>query len=256
MRLFFDIGNTRLKWVFEGEDQSAIANGSVLYKKEGWTALDQICDVGQVASVWASSVASRDVVLLIDAWAKEEFDLTVNWLDVSEERCGVKNSYKPLAQLGIDRWAAVLGAKQYLLANGLEGSAAIIIDAGTAVTVDVVTSDLMFQGGAILPGLNMMHDALVGATQGIDSSLVGGLIMPGKNTQQCVNGGVHYALFGAVERLVVEIQNTLNLSSSQVVLMLTGGDALLIEKGSNLRFVVLPSLVIDGLICVADSSEG
>ena len=250
MRLFFDIGNTRLKWALDLQG-SVVKSGSILYKQQSLAALDQLSEVGQVVSVWASSVASNDVESQIDVWVKEKFDLTVDWLSVGEKVCGVKNTYQPLTQLGVDRWAAVLGAKQYLLANDLSGSAAIIIDAGTAVTVDVLTNDFVYQGGAIFPGLNMMHGALIGSTQGIDSSLVDDLVVPGKNTQQCVSGGVYYALFGAIERLVAEMQNRLGSS----VVVLTGGDALLIERYSSLKFIVLPNLVIDGLRCVAESSE-
>jgi len=243
MRLFFDIGNTRLKWVFDSQAPQVLVaqcSGSILYKQEGWGALDRLTGVEEVTSVWASSVASDDVKLVVDAWVKEKLNLTVNWLSVTGERCGVKNMYQPLTQLGVDRWAVVLGAKQYLVDEGLSGdNAAIIVDAGTAVTVDVLTHDFVYQGGAILPGLNMMHSALVGSTQGIDSSMVENLMVPGKNTQQCVSGGVHYALFGAIERLVAEMQYALGLSSSQVVVMLTGGDAPLIERSSNLKFVVL-----------------
>ena len=256
MRLFFDIGNTRLKWhLDEGSKGSVIESGSILYKKQGWSALTQLTKVKNIRSIWVSSVASSDVALMIDAWAKEAFGFKVNWLNVAEESCGVRNLHYPLAQLGVDRWAAVLGASQYFLINNIAGKAAIIIDAGTAVTIDVLTNDLEFQGGVILPGLNMMHDALVGETQGIDSSLVGGLVVPGQNTQQCVNSGVHYALFGAIERLVIEVKGALNLPDSEIVIMLTGGDALLIERYSSLKFIVLPSLVLDGLKCVADASE-
>ena len=257
MRLFFDIGNTRLKWQLdEGLQGVVVETGSILYKKEGWSGLMQLTQLDNVGFIWASSVASTDVKSMIDGWARDKFGLKVNWLSVVEERCGVKNLHYPLAQLGVDRWAAVLGASQYLLTNNVVGSAAIIIDAGTAVTIDVLTENLEFQGGAILPGLNMMHDALVGETQGIDSSLAGDLTVPGQNTQQCVNGGVHYALFGAIERLVAEMKSSLNLPNSGVVIMLTGGDAILVERYSSLKFVVLPSLVVDGLKCVADSSEG
>ena len=258
MRLYLDIGNTRCKWVLEDDNADVAFKkiGSVVYKKDGWSQLDQLSGVAStLTAIWASCVASDEVRLLIDSWAEREFNLTVNWLKVVSQQCGVDNTYEDLSQLGIDRWAAVLGAKQYLLENDYEGSVAIVVDAGTAVTVDVLSHNLNFQGGAILPGLKMMHDALVGRTEGIVSSLVTEMPLPGKNTLQCVNSGVHYGLFGAIERIVAEIQFTLNVSSSKLVLLLTGGDAELIQQNSRLEFVVLPGLVIDGLKCVANAGD-
>lgn len=257
MRLFLDLGNTRLKWALEErvDAESFCQTGSVDCKEDGWIESVYIKKSESIQSVWASSVASDKVVSVIEQWVEREFNLIVNWLDVTHECCGVRNVYQVLSQLGVDRWAAILGAKSYLNKSGQSNCSAIVVDAGTAVTIDVLAGDSTFEGGAILPGLNMMHDSLVGRTAGIRSSLGGDISVLGKNTQQCVNSGVHYALFGAVERVIAEISVDLKKNGSDVLLLLTGGDAELIERNSSLEFIVLPGLVLTGLKYVANSGE-
>ena len=259
MRLFFDIGNTRLKWATdEGDHGRAFKEvGTVSYKEEDWTALELIkCD--SIESVWISSVASVDVNSQIDGWVNERFGVSPMWLEVEQSKCGINNGYGVLSQLGVDRWAAILGANHYLINNDLEDASAIVVDAGTAVTIDALIrgqSGVAFQGGVILPGLMMMHDALVGKTQGIASSLESDLVLPGVNTQQCVNSGIHYGLCGGVERVVGELQEALMVDDSRLFVMVTGGDASLIERYSSLEVIGLPNLVIDGLRAVAQTSE-
>ena len=245
MRIFLDVGNTRLKWALEDAQGGVAEAGSIDYKKDAWQNESHIDVSVAIDSAWASSVASADVRASIEQWIKKQFKRSVNWLSVTEQMCGVKNAYNDLAQLGVDRWAAVLGAKQYLQNSNCADRAAIVVDAGTAVTVDVLDASSVFSGGVILPGLSMMHDSLVGRTAGINSSLVGRGAVIGKNTQACVNAGVHCALYGAVERVVFEIKEELGVS--QAVLLLTGGDAQLVAQNSKLPFTVLPNLVTDGL---------
>lgn len=257
MRLYFDVGNTRLKWALDSHE-GPVDSGYIDYRKDGMSSLNLPQEL-TLDSIWASCVASSEVRVMIDGWVSERFGLPVEWSAVCKQQCGVVNGYEALNQLGVDRWMAVLGAKHYLLNNALQGSSVIIVDAGTAVTVDALSAESEFKGGVILPGLVMMHDALVGRTAGIASSLSGDVPVVGANTQECVNSGVRYGFLGAVDRVVAEVLHDLSLSESDVVLLLTGGDANLLADalssyvGKFRVCEVLPMLVIDGLRCVANS---
>jgi hypothetical protein len=73
-----------------------------------------------------------------------------SWVRAKRRECGVTNGYRRPAQLGADRWAALIGAWSILRGPCL------VVAAGTATTADVLKGDGTFAGGAILPGLELM----------------------------------------------------------------------------------------------------
>ena len=252
MRLFFDIGNTRLKWAL---DNGGVFehSGGVAHQSFDLSELEACLNQeGEVQSVWASSVAASDLQKQLESWVNRFLGQQVNWVAVDAVRSGVRNCYEDLAKLGVDRWMAVLGASQFRKTSGDENSPVIVIDAGTAVTVELLDIDNHYRGGVILPGLVLMHDSLVGRTQGIDSVMVDVVGVIGQNTQQCVNSGVRNGLLGAIERVIREICELLGCVESDVLLLLTGGDAGFVNENSNLEFIVLPHLVLNGLVSFAD----
>jgi len=119
----------------------------------------------------------------------------------------------------------------------------------------LLDADSAYQGGVILPGLALMHDSLVGRTQGIGSTLANVVGVIGRNTQQCVNSGVRYGLQGAIECVVRQICGLLDCVESDVLLLLTGGDAGFVGENSSLDFIILPQLVLSGLMSVANDGE-
>jgi type III pantothenate kinase len=70
------------------------------------------------------------------------------------ERCGVRNAYRVPQQLGSDRWAALIAARQRV------AGACLVVNCGTATTVDALTEQGEFLGGLILPGLSLMLRSL------------------------------------------------------------------------------------------------
>jgi len=253
MRLLFDIGNTRIKWVLEVSGDFEF-EGVVAHKEFDMSNLQACLDQlsSGVESIWASSVASKEVEHQLEGWASQFLQMTINWADVQASCAGVVNGYEDLSRLGVDRWMAVLGANQYKSQHGLSDCNVVIIDAGTAVTIELLTVKGCYQGGVILPGLRLMHDSLVGQTEGIVSKLVDSVSVLGQNTQACVNSGVRFGLLGAIERVLNEILSLPEVESSQVLVLLTGGDADFIAENSNLDYKIEPQLVLSGLSCVAN----
>ena len=82
------------------------------------------------------------------------------WLTAGAAACGVQNRYARPAQLGADRWASLCAARRRSLADDLFPPACVVVNAGTAVTVDALDADGVFRGGLILPGLRLMLRAL------------------------------------------------------------------------------------------------
>ena len=169
----------------------------------------------------------------------------------------VSNGYRAQDRLGVDRWLAALGARRVIPVGDL-----VVIDAGTAVTVDLVTASHCFEGGVIMPGASMMNDALVGRTAGIISQRSEINSVVGRTTQECVNAGALYGLAGAIERIVLEMQKGLLHTDSQeqaetaFSVLLCGGDAGRLAAVLPNFYRVELDLVFYGLQVIAQLDQG
>ncbi|MCA9269015.1 MAG: type III pantothenate kinase, partial [Planctomycetales bacterium] len=127
---------------------------------------------------------------------------------------------------------------------------AIVVDAGTAITVDCLSSTGVFLGGAILPGMRMAAGALDRHTDKlplVDTSQLDAPPPIGRNTQAAISSGVYWGAVGAVERMCEEFRAVLG---SAPQLYLTGGDApRLALRFADARHV--PHLVLAGIALAA-----
>jgi len=138
-----------------------------------------------------------------------------------------------------------LGARSIVSRGAL-----IVIDAGTAITIDLVSAENSFEGGVILPGFETMHDSLLGRTAGIESDRQAVESVLGKNTRDCVNAGVQYGLIGAIERIVAEI--SAGISSDSLRLLIMGGDANVIVANSELEVELQLDMIFCGLMLLSN----
>ncbi|MFT6406742.1 MAG: type III pantothenate kinase [Arenicella sp.] len=247
MILLIDAGNTRIKWAVSSDQLDGITVSGVI-DDDDWSEL--IAYVGKFESVWLSCVASEQVRNSILSKVESLFGLKAELATVTASAAGMLNSYDDLARLGVDRWVAALGARSIFSQGDL-----IIIDAGTAVTIDLVSAKNRFEGGAILPGFAIMHDALLGRTAGIQSQLQMVDSVVGKNTRDCVNSGVQYGLLGAIERVVAEMSTLVGASGGGAgaapKLLIMGGDAAEIVAGSKLDFELHSDMIFYGLMILS-----
>lgn len=121
---------------------------------------------------------------------------------------------------GIDR---LCGAAAAALVKSADRPA-IIVDCGTAATVDMVAADGTFLGGAILPGPALMARALADGTSKLPEVVALGTSppppMPGRSTHEAIAAGVGFGIQGAVARLVAEAQRSFE---GRAEVILTGG---------------------------------
>ena len=241
MRLLIDAGNTRIKWAVADNAQDLIVVSGVVLDGD-WSGLDVF--VGKIESALLSCVAAAVTMDAIAIQVKQQFSVQLRVVNVSSRALGMVNGYADLDLLGVDRWVAALGARSLVNSGAL-----IVVDAGTAVTIDLVSADNRFEGGVILPGLIAMHDALLGRTAGIESYLEAVVSVIGKNTRECVNSGIQYGLVGAIERVVAEILSTLESDDTRLLIM--GGDANLIVVNSDLKFELQSNMIFYGLMLLS-----
>lgn len=153
-------------------------------------------------------------------------------------------------QVGIDRLLNAVAVNSF---RG-ERQAAIIIDSGTATTVDAVSADGKFCGGAIMPGFELCARALHQYTAllpliGLDE-LADRVPAPrGRNTRAALSSGLYWGQIGAVRELIERL--SAEHEPSQVLLVLTGGGAPLLRESLAARDAVdRPYLALEGLILV------
>jgi type III pantothenate kinase len=151
------------------------------------------------------------------------------------------------AHVGVDRLAAAVAAD----ALREPGQGAIVVDAGTAVTIDLLTPDGTFQGGVIFPGRRLCSSALALADL-LPTVDHGGVreppAIPGKSTVGAIQAGVFWSHVGAIRDIVARIRRSL---PGDALLIMTGRDlehtADLVEPSGRYR----PSLVLAGVALAA-----
>ena len=151
--------------------------------------------------------------------------------------------------LGADRICAAAGARS-------EGSeVAVIVDIGTAVTVDLLTSE-GFMGGAIFPGPAAILDSLCRTAMALPAvelteALSGSVNLPGKSTTEAISSGVRWGISGAVAKLV---DLTLDASESPPDIYLTGGGGEYFRDDLEFAFIHDPDLIFKGLSLIFETA--
>ncbi|MBI3525489.1 MAG: type III pantothenate kinase [Betaproteobacteria bacterium] len=241
MILCIDCGNTRLKWgLYDGDGRRWLEQGALaLAGIERLPGL--LACLPPPARVIACNVASDEagaaVEAAITAMAGIAPGLSLVWAKSRQEQCGVKNTYDDPAQLGPDRWAALIGARH------MHAGPCLVVNAGTATTVDVLDAAGVFRGGLILPGVSLMQTALASDTARLP--LATGRFSPlPRNTADAIASGALQATVGAISRMFAPVA-----ASPAALCLLSGGAAdpleALLEEVTPLKRV--DNLVLAGL---------
>lgn len=235
MRLEFDLGNSMLKW--RRVDETRIDGGRVaLAGLEAWLATQ----TDPVGDIWISSVASDSVNHQLAKRLQMHFGVAPEFARVSEYSSGLFNGYQKPEKMGVDRWLAMLAAwSRYRCAL-------ILIDAGSAITIERVSSEGHYLGGSILAGFQMQQSTLLGATARVRFELSSGdPLVGGTDTASCVASGAELVLRGIALQLQELVQRSENAK-----LVVTGGDAhhIIQYLSGGVDYEYIPELVMDGLL--------
>lgn len=243
--LLLDVGNSYLKW--------GIADAGVI-TRTGDIAQHKIREQGlgvltsrlprRVDAVMASNVAGPSFATRLAGVIGAHCDCDIRFAKTERAGYGVTNRYTQPRRMGVDRWVAMIGARAEFTAPCL------LVDAGTAVTIDAIDRDGQHLGGQILPGVRLMARSLASETSDIPSvttkkaDLFDGMAMFAINTRDAVSSGALNAVVGGIERSFA----TLKSNTRRPVLVLTGGDASRILKVLGVKAVHRPHLVLQGLL--------
>lgn len=238
MILALDAGNSRIKWGL-WQDRGFIAQGAIA-TRDAAGLFDVLHVHQQPSAVIGSNVAGAPVGAEIER-ALPPWRRHVRWIDSRATQCGVTSHYVAPEQLGTDRWAALIGAHR----RGV--GASVVVDAGTAVTVDALTAQGDFLGGLILPGIELMAQALARGTAGLPLETGAYEDFP-RSTMNAIHSGAVQAIAGAIERVA---QALAARAQGAVQVLLCGGAAPSLAPRLSVPTVLAPALVLEGLVEIA-----
>lgn len=232
--LLIDIGNSRIK--------VALLNGQrfELLSEDLSLEAPTLPGVGSVERVWVSNVRRT---LGVDELPMFE-SVNVPRVDVDWRQCAAhqQTAYVP-EQLGIDRWLALLAVN----AQRKPGQAALVIDLGTAVTLDVLDADGLHQGGYIVAGAGLMVNCLASET-GLDASGAADIDGLPLSTATAIRGGAELAVMGALRQMMHRYPGAR--------VFLGGGAARQLQSALDVPVTVIPQMVLSGLAELVKREKG
>ncbi len=249
MILTIDAGNTRTKWAVFNDANAIIACGVFNNANSGDNPQEwSDCALAVISNVAGPAMAEKLKTMLAPVAQQ-------HWIGATVSGFGIKNGYEQPELLGCDRWAAMIGAKQYT------EQSCLVVNAGTALTIDALlrepaSSSHIFAGGVILPGLHLMQQALSQGTYGINHALLenkaGKYADFPRNTEDAMYTGALMAMAGAIEQMSLRLQRQ---ADSGIQCMIGGGDSLLLADrlrgGAVINdIVVIEDLVLRGLLVI------
>ena len=241
MILAIDAGNSRVKWGWhDGNGWASIATVSLI---EFAASSDHVNPFSVTHEdperIVISNVAGEGAHHLLVNWTSI-FDAEPLWLRAQAERCGVHNRYERPEQLGPDRWAALIAAR------AVHNGPCLVVNAGTATTVDMLTGDGSFLGGCILPGVELMRFVLHEHTGRLPIQ-EGGYRDTPRNTIDAIETGCRHAQAGAIERMYRVFRD---LELNPLCIVSGGAGRALVDQLAMPRRYV-ENLVLDGLARIA-----
>ena len=223
--LFVDIGHSAVKWrTFD----SKVSKESIEFFSAS--------NLPNNECIWLSAVAHLSVVDSI----KTEF-ANVELVQPSIKHGNLTIAYETPSNLGVDRFLAMLGAIKHFPKKNL-----LVVDLGSALTIDIVNDDGMHQGGLIMPGLKALRASF---TKFHTDNMLQGLIGLQSNTKNAWLSGTETMLISTIKEQIKDFQS----QYSNGVVLLTGGDITKLSNELPQSLNYFENLVLDGLVSYAES---
>ncbi len=249
MILCIDSGNTRLKWGLHSGG-AWLAQGVASHAQAAPLQLPQAPT--RIVACNVAGAAGREAIVALG----RRLELNVEWVMSRSQQCGVTSRYDPPEQLGADRWAALVGAR------ALHPGTCLVVMCGTATTIDALDANGVFQGGLILPGLDLMRAALANSAADLPTARGEVRELP-TNTFDAIASGAVDATLGAIERMARRHHarggsgdrrpaGAVRLDTASLgFCLLSGGAAGAIAARLEMPHRVVDNLVLEGVACIA-----
>lgn len=249
MNWLIDFGNTNVKWSYVLGD-NYLYGGSLEYANSAPKELLKTIYISspedlQPNIIMIASVGKQSFVIAFCDLLIHNHTSNVRIVESSRMLLGIKNNYTNPSQLGVDRLLAMGAAYQ------TKHSACIVVDVGTALTLDCVDQAGNHLGGLIVPGKDLMLNSLKSESAKLDISTTSNLKLSdspllGKNTHDAVHLGVHAMIVNFIQQQTEKVQKTF-LTDQGSSLFLTGGGSKVFRQILGKEWIYEPGLVLKGL---------
>ncbi|MEN9671708.1 MAG: hypothetical protein RL018_1985 [Pseudomonadota bacterium] len=256
--LAIDVGNTRLKWALfskPSRDADLLHQGVAFLEhvdqlaEQDWQGIP--APVSMLGCVVAGDAVRRRIEQQMEAW-----DVLPRWVVPAGCEAGLINGYDHPSRLGSDRWVAMVGARQHMLAQSLAQDAApramVVVMVGTAVTIDAVDADGTFIGGLILPGHGIMLRSLTSGTAGLHVPTGDVHDFP-TNTSDALTSGGTFAITGAIAHSYAALEQR---CGHKPLCVMTGGAGWKVSPYVRVPHILFDNLIFDGLLSIAQARHG
>lgn len=246
MKLLFDLGNSNLAWAISAKPEWRTGRLTSAGPGRLGAVLDQqFASLPAPEGIWISSVGNPARLEELTTWIRGQWPIHPNIVEASAGAFGVTNCYSQAATLGTDRWAAMIAVSHRF------ETPACIIDAGTAVTLDLLDKNSHFLGGSIFPGLDAARQALVSSTARLSAKSGSEKTTLACSTADAIAAGTRAGWVGAIRRILDSQISEANLAPRVYI---TGGDGVLLAQEIGCEHELVPDLVLQGLDVMSESS--
>jgi type III pantothenate kinase len=233
MNLIVDVGNSYVKFAIFKQGElihkmaTELSHFNDTYKniKDGFPNIEKIIisSVGKLGLPQIETIKKHDKVLVLDSEVKLPFE----------------NLYQTPKTLGVDRIALVCAA-----VNQFPSKNVLIIDAGTCITYDFITSENKYLGGAISPGIRLRYQSLNNLTANLpllNTEMPKAII--GESTSGAIHSGVIYGVLKEIEGIIDEYEK----KYSDLTVILTGGDTNFLSNQLKNSIFANSNFLLEGL---------
>jgi type III pantothenate kinase len=252
-----DIGNSRIKigWFDSTAHENSLPTpvGELALAAEKWdeSTIARTLPAAALSGRWCVASVNRPATKRLLTWLENEAHPR-EVRELSHRDLPLDVRVPEPDKVGIDRLLAAVAANRLRDQN----RAAIIIDLGSAMTFDLVSSDGAFLGGAILPGVGMSVRALDEFTDLLPRIPMEELAEPppalGTSTIEAMRSGLYWGAVGAMRELVARLsESTPEKQHRNPQVFLTGGAAPTVAQFLPGDAAYAPHLVLGGIALVA-----
>ncbi len=239
MMLWVDIGNSRIKLGAGAPGEMRLLGAVDWRGADAERALNELMAANLPIAAVVSSVAGGQPLALLNAALEESgcTDITV-YRKTTRDLLGLSCGYRDRAQLGVDRWFAMLGAWRR------HRGALCVVDLGTAGTADLIDANGQHLGGCIFAGVDTQRQALAAGTAQLPATDRRPESVFTDTTESAIAAGTALSVAATVERACAEAQNRVG---GELLCCLTGGGVEAVLPLMRHKVVHEPLLVLDGI---------
>ena len=239
MKLLVDIGNTRTKHCSIKQSDSGLFSPIVIINNINFEEAYFAKHFINATMVIVANVATNLYTKKLAIWCKKN---NIICIEVSSQRIKgrVRSGYEQPEQLGVDRWLTLVAAEKLFPKKNV-----LIIDAGTATTIDLLASSGQHLGGWILAGISTLFSSVLKETVKVKAEVVDDKNLAfGNNTNSNVNNACWAATVGLIKQGIEQAE----ISVSQLdEIIITGGNAKGLDTLLSQKVTLIDDLIFYGL---------